>query len=100
MAAKKTKEKGRLAVREPAQETLASLPSGYVELLDDLKDRIRRAQVRAAVAASRELIRLYWDIGREIVQRQEQEGWGYQGNRPIGGRPSEGIPWYCRLFTG
>ena len=33
-------------------------------------------QVRAAVAANRELIRLYWDIGREIVQRQEREGWG------------------------
>ena len=52
------------------------MPPGYAELLEDLKDRIRRVQVRAAVAASRELIRLYWDIGREIVQRQEQEGWG------------------------
>ncbi len=54
----------------------SSPPSGYAELLEDLKDRIRRTQVRAAVAASRELIRLYWDIGREIVQRQEREGWG------------------------
>ena len=52
------------------------LPPGYVELLEDIKDRIRHAQIRAAVGASRELIRLYWDIGREIVQRQEREGWG------------------------
>jgi predicted nuclease of restriction endonuclease-like (RecB) superfamily len=52
------------------------LPSGYTELLSELKDRIRRAQVRAAVAASRELIRLYWDIGREIVERQKQDRWG------------------------
>ncbi len=53
-----------------------ALPAGYARLLEDIKDRIRHAQVRAAVAANRELIRLYWDIGREIVQRQEQEGWG------------------------
>jgi predicted nuclease of restriction endonuclease-like (RecB) superfamily len=58
------------------QGPLSSLPPGYAELLEDLKTRIQRAQVRAAVAASRELIRLYWDIGWEIVQRQEQEGWG------------------------
>lgn len=61
---------------QPAPGPLSSLPPGYAELLEDLKDRIRRAQVRAAVGASRELIRLYWDIGREIMQRQGQEGWG------------------------
>ncbi len=60
----------------PVQGPLSSLPPGYAELLEDLKARIRRAQVRAAVAASRELIRLYWDIGREIVRRQDREGWG------------------------
>ena len=52
------------------------LPPGYADLLEDLKNRIRRTQIRAATAASRELIRLHWDIGREIVQRQEREGWG------------------------
>ena len=64
------------AVAKSAQEPLMPLPAGYAELLRDLKQRIGRAQVRAAVAASRELVRLYWDIGREIVQRQKQEGWG------------------------
>lgn len=63
-------------VAEIARQPNAPLPSGYADLLEDLKDRIRRTQVRAVVAASRELIRLYWDIGREIVQRQEWEGWG------------------------
>jgi predicted nuclease of restriction endonuclease-like (RecB) superfamily len=82
-----TKWKGRKVARpiraslsqtaaRPVQGPFSSLPPGYAELLEDLKARIQRAQVRAAVAASRELIRLYWDIGREIVQRQEQEGWG------------------------
>jgi len=69
MAAKKAKETGRRAIAQAVQGPSAALPPGYAELLEDLKDCIRRTQVRAATAASRELIRLYWDIGREIVQR-------------------------------
>jgi len=49
---------------------------GYGELLADLKSRIREAQLRAAVAANREMISLYWDIGRTIAERQDREGWG------------------------
>jgi hypothetical protein len=41
-----------------------------------LKGRIRAAQVKAALAVSRELIALYWEIGLAIVERQEREGWG------------------------
>jgi len=48
----------------------------YQDLLARLKSQIRTAQVRAAVAVNRELVRLYWGIGREILQRQASEGWG------------------------
>jgi len=41
-----------------------------------LKTRVRSAQLKAAVAVNRELIQLYWDIGRLIVERQDEEGWG------------------------
>src|SRR5207253_3657095 len=41
-----------------------------------LKDRVRRAQVRAALAASAEMIGLYWQVGHLIAQMQEKEGWG------------------------
>lgn len=51
-------------------------PVSYALLLDDLKERIRGAQVRAALSVNRELIALYWDIGRIIVARQKAEGWG------------------------
>ena len=51
-------------------------PSGYTELLQDLKSRIERAQVRAAFAVSRELVLLYWSIGSDILARQGTEGWG------------------------
>lgn len=58
------------------QQLAAPLPGGYAELLESLKSRIRQAQVRAALSVNRELVMLYWHIGREILQRQEQQGWG------------------------
>ncbi len=48
----------------------------YEQFLRELKERIRNAQIRAALAVNRELILLYWQIGREILTRQQQEGWG------------------------
>ena len=53
-----------------------TLPAGYAELLKEIKERVRAAQVRAGLAANRELLALYWDIGRMILARQEAEGWG------------------------
>jgi len=48
----------------------------YLDFLSELKLKIQSAQVKAAVAVNRELIILYWEIGRSILARQEQEGWG------------------------
>ena len=48
----------------------------YAELLGQVKARIAGAQMRAAFAANRELLALYWEIGRLIAERQETEGWG------------------------
>jgi len=53
-----------------------ALPAGYAELLEGIKERIRSAQIKAALSVNRDLVLLYWRIGREILQRQEQEGWG------------------------
>ena len=52
------------------------LPSNYAVLLDTLRERIRGAQVRAALAVNHELVLLYWQIGREILAQQTAEGWG------------------------
>jgi predicted nuclease of restriction endonuclease-like (RecB) superfamily len=59
----------------PKQSALFS-DSDYASFLDELKDRIRRAQVKAALAVNQELIRLYWQIGRKILIKQKEEGWG------------------------
>jgi predicted nuclease of restriction endonuclease-like (RecB) superfamily len=57
-------------------DTGALIPEGYDEFLRGLKERIRTAQVRAALAVNRELVLLYWRSGQDILERQRQSGWG------------------------
>ena len=52
------------------------LPDDYPKLLEQLKGRIRTAQIQAGLSVNRELVLLYWEIGREILNRQQQSGWG------------------------
>ncbi len=52
------------------------LPPDYADWLATLKSRIGRAQQRAAVAVNQALVALYWDIGKEILERQARQGWG------------------------
>ena len=51
-------------------------PEGYADWLADLKGRIHTAQQRATLAVNRELVLLYWQIGRDILARQASQGWG------------------------
>lgn len=48
----------------------------YESTLDDLKKRIRKSQLKAAVSVNKELLLLYWGIGKTIVEKQEQSRWG------------------------
>src|SRR5690348_4412384 len=51
-------------------------PQGYEAFIGEIKERIRAAQVGAALAVNRELVLLYWSIGRDILARQAEKGWG------------------------
>jgi predicted nuclease of restriction endonuclease-like (RecB) superfamily len=55
---------------------LIPLDEDYKNLLQELKERIRQAQLRATLAVNQELVLLYWSIGQEILERQAQQGWG------------------------
>ena len=52
------------------------IPKGYGSLLGEIKERIRSAQYEALKAVNKELIFLYWDIGRMIVEKQRGNTWG------------------------
>ncbi len=51
-------------------------PTDYAEWLAALKSRIHATQQRATLAVNRELLTLYWSIGRDILERQRRAGWG------------------------
>jgi predicted nuclease of restriction endonuclease-like (RecB) superfamily len=57
-------------------DSLFTNPETYNTFLNTLKQRIRGAQLKAVLAVNQELIFLYWQIGRDILSRQQQQGWG------------------------
>ncbi len=82
--------------------------SDYAGLLSEIKQRIRAAQYEAFRAVNRQLIGLYWDIGKLIVERQQGETWGKSVVERLSGDIRDEFPgikgfsvqnlWYTRQF--
>jgi predicted nuclease of restriction endonuclease-like (RecB) superfamily len=60
----------------PVAPPRAGLPASYGRVLAHLKARVERARLGTVMAANSALIFLYWDIGRVVLERQREEGWG------------------------
>jgi predicted nuclease of restriction endonuclease-like (RecB) superfamily len=56
--------------------SLIQPPEGYTDWLVELRNRIHNTQQRATQSVNRELVSLYWQIGRDILVRQAQQCWG------------------------
>ena len=59
----------------------------YNELLDCIKQTLATGQLRAARAVNNLLVETYWQIGREIIRRQREQGWGAPG--PFAGNAAQ-----------
>ena len=57
----------------------AQLATDYMSFLAEVKERVRAARYAALKAVNKELVGLYWDIGRMIVKRQQIQGWEVGG---------------------
>lgn len=55
---------------------MKQLDSSYKQWLEQLKTKIQSAQLKAAVAVNSQLLQLYWELGKEIVNKQAQATWG------------------------
>jgi predicted nuclease of restriction endonuclease-like (RecB) superfamily len=62
--------------KTPVKRNKSTLIKGYEELLKEVKAKVRSSQLKAAISVNKELIQLYWEIGRAIHVKQEKEGWG------------------------
>jgi predicted nuclease of restriction endonuclease-like (RecB) superfamily len=60
----------------PAAAPAATLPEGYAATLHEIKRHLRGARVRAVLAANTVVLEAYWQVGKVILQRQEEAAWG------------------------
>lgn len=60
----------------PGTPARGSMPAWYQQLLDSITERISLGRLGATAAINRELTATYWAIGRLILERQDEEGWG------------------------
>jgi len=59
-----------------ATDPIVPASQEYRRFIEDLKARVASSRISAARAVNRDLILLYWDIGRGIVEKQRILGWG------------------------
>jgi len=52
------------------------LDNDYLNFLDDIKNRLKTAQIRASLAVNKELIHFYWSLGKDLIEKQMQFKWG------------------------
>ena len=57
-------------------KSVAALPADYARLLAEIKSRVQTARIKAGLAANRELLALYWDIGKLISEAERTKGYG------------------------
>ncbi len=63
-------------MKQVAHRKAKSITNEYATLVTELKHRIKSAHLQVSRVVNRELIQLYWDIGKAIALRQKKLGWG------------------------
>ena len=48
----------------------------YIKLFTEIKQKIKEAQLKTAVAANSQMLLLYWQLGNFIIANQQEKGWG------------------------
>jgi predicted nuclease of restriction endonuclease-like (RecB) superfamily len=72
------KQRGRVdrSVMFPVPPPVGDVPVDYAAWLADLKARIHQERLRVVLASNAVMVLLYWDIGRSILDKQADQGWG------------------------
>ncbi len=73
---RKVRGRSRDEASFPVALPASGMPGGYAEMLSALKRRIGQVRQRAIFSANVAMVSLYWDMGRAILERQDQKGWG------------------------
>lgn len=68
--------KKKITPKKLSTKSTPVITKEYAQTLLSLKKQVQEAQIKAALSANRELIKLYWSIGKTIAEKQEKSGWG------------------------
>lgn len=60
----------------PVAPNLSEMSDGYLEFINDIKEKIKKQRMTIVLNANSNMICLYWSIGKAILEKQEKEGWG------------------------
>jgi len=77
-SAPERKQRGRVdrSAMFPVPPPASDTPPDYAAWLADLKARIHQERLRVALASNAVMVLLYWDLGRNILEKQADQGWG------------------------
>ena len=78
-------------MKKPTDTTL-SITADYRQFVEELKSRVSSARLSAARRINHEMIFLYWDIGRGIVEKQKALGWGESVVEMVAGELRQAFP--------
>ena len=73
---RKQRGKAKENVVFPLPEALSALPDGYPAFIQAIKEKIASERIKSVLSANADMVLMYWDIGRSILERQKNEGWG------------------------
>ena len=73
---RKSRGRSRESASFPVPPEKIEVPAEYATVLDELKNRIQSERLRVTLAANSAMVLMYWDIGKVILDRQGQQGWG------------------------
>ena len=73
---RKQRGKEKRGVIFPVAESLSKMPTNYKAFINELKKQIKNERLKAVITANSSMILMYWKIGKAIIEKQNQEGWG------------------------
>ena len=55
--------------------TIVEISRNYMDILNDLKEKIIKARMSTAIAVNNELLKIYWEIGHSIYEQEKASNW-------------------------
>ena len=76
MDSRKRMGKDKDGVIFPVAPNLSEMSDSYLDFIEAIKKEIENQRLKVVLNANSSMICLYWNIGKAILQKQEEEGWG------------------------